>query len=163
LALLQKLLRALYAPPYFSSVQSFCDLRHAESGGVNPASILRALSTPSNAVTPAPDYEGHQFLRPYLGFRTALGSRHRESTVLSESSCGTQSPNPLGPSIFVFRRAVFSPSAKRVRLRVNTSDSRGMLVTKGRISQPIPSGMSRVRETASIWIYTPPSRSQNRQ
>ena len=30
LAFLQKLLRALYALPYFGSVQSLCDLRHAE-------------------------------------------------------------------------------------------------------------------------------------
>ena len=59
LAFLQKLLRTLHALPYFGSVQSFCDLRHAELSGVNPAPILGATPTPSNAVTPRLDYEGH--------------------------------------------------------------------------------------------------------
>ena len=51
-------------------------------------------------------------------------------------------------------------SASRVLLNVNTNDPLGMLMMKGRMSQPSPSGMSRVRETASSWTYTPPSRSE---
>jgi hypothetical protein len=67
LAFLQKLLRALHALRQLGSVQSFCDLRHAELSGVNPAPILGARSATSNAVTPSPDYEGHTgFLDRFL-------------------------------------------------------------------------------------------------
>src|SRR5262249_23926803 len=50
-------------------------------------------------------------------------------------------------------------AAPRVPFRVCSRDSRGMLVTKGRISQPRPVGISRVREIDSHSTYTPPSRS----
>jgi hypothetical protein len=59
LAFLQELFRALNALADLGSVQSSCDLRHAESGGVNPAPILGVPTNPSNAVTPDRDYEGH--------------------------------------------------------------------------------------------------------
>jgi hypothetical protein len=56
---LQEFFRALNALADLGSVQSSCNLRHAESGGVDPAPILGVPSNPSNAVTRARDYEGH--------------------------------------------------------------------------------------------------------
>src|SRR5579862_4200263 len=50
-------------------------------------------------------------------------------------------------------------SASDAERSVNSSDSRGMLSTKGRIIQAIPVGIERVSETDSIWIARPRSRS----
>lgn len=54
-------------------------------------------------------------------------------------------------------------SVLRVVVSVNSSDSRGMLVTNGRISQPKPAGMPRVSVIDSHCTYVPPSRSRKRQ
>ena len=56
-----------------------------------------------------------------------------------------------------------SASVFRVVLSVNSSDSRGRLVTKGPTIHPSPNGMSRVNEIDSHSTYTPPSRSSKRQ
>jgi hypothetical protein len=56
---LQELLGALHALCQFGPVQSFGDLRHADSGARNPSSILGAGSGTSNAGTDGRDYEGH--------------------------------------------------------------------------------------------------------
>src|SRR5580692_11007180 len=75
LAFLQKLLRALHALPYLGSVRSSCDLRHAESGGVNPPPILGAPPNSSNAVTTTGDYEGHAGRPRGEGYPTRPGLR----------------------------------------------------------------------------------------
>src|SRR5687767_10637141 len=54
-------------------------------------------------------------------------------------------------------------STVRVVWSVNSSDSRGRLVTNGPTTQPRPKGMSRVSDTDSHSRYTPPSRSSKRQ
>src|SRR5207245_4756026 len=54
-------------------------------------------------------------------------------------------------------------TAERVEPSVRSSDSLGMLVTKGPTSHPRPVGISRVKEIDSHSTYTPPSRSTKRQ
>ena len=51
----------------------------------------------------------------------------------------------------------------RVVSSVNSSVSRGMLVTKGPTSQPRPYGIPRVSVIDSHWTYTPSGRSTKRQ
>jgi len=50
------------------------------SGAVNPAQILGAAPTPSNAVTPTRDYEGHP---PFVCHSGTSRSEMEESAVLA--------------------------------------------------------------------------------
>jgi hypothetical protein len=52
--LLQEFLGAFYTLPYLGAIQSSCNLRHAKGGRGNPASILGAAFSPSNAVKRRP-------------------------------------------------------------------------------------------------------------